>query len=69
MEVRRRCEGQLNEAVLDVTALLLHGLSFEPLRTSNRGASCPECEGELIYQEGCFIRRACDYTKCGYFFF
>ncbi len=26
---------------------------------------CPECEGELVFQEGCFVCPACGYTKCG----
>lgn len=26
---------------------------------------CPECDEELIFQEGCFICPACAYTKCG----
>ncbi len=26
---------------------------------------CPECGGELVFQEGCHICRECSYTKCG----
>lgn len=26
---------------------------------------CPECDEELVFQEGCFICPACAYTKCG----
>ncbi len=26
---------------------------------------CPECDGELVFQEGCFVCPACGYTKCG----
>ncbi len=28
-------------------------------------SKCPECGGELIFQEGCHICRQCNYTKCG----
>ncbi len=27
--------------------------------------TCPDCARELIFQEGCFVCRACGYTKCG----
>ena len=27
--------------------------------------SCPDCGGELIFQEGCHVCQACGYTKCG----
>jgi len=30
----------------------------------NLAGQCPECGGMLVYQEGCFICRACGYTKC-----
>ena len=30
----------------------------------NLAGQCPECGNLLIYQEGCFICRACGYTKC-----
>ncbi|MBA7600541.1 hypothetical protein ES703_07597 [subsurface metagenome] len=30
----------------------------------NLAGQCPECSNMLIYQEGCFICRACGYTKC-----
>ncbi|MFC1931232.1 vitamin B12-dependent ribonucleotide reductase [Chloroflexota bacterium] len=30
----------------------------------NLAGQCPECSGMLVYQEGCFICRACGYTKC-----
>ena len=30
----------------------------------NLAGQCPECSSMLIYQEGCFICRACGYTKC-----
>lgn len=34
--------------------------------TNGLGAQrCPECDEELIFQEGCFICPACAYTKCG----
>ena len=26
---------------------------------------CPECDGELVFQEGCFVCPSCGYTKCG----
>ncbi|NLY41204.1 MAG: ribonucleotide-diphosphate reductase subunit alpha, partial [Desulfovibrionales bacterium] len=26
---------------------------------------CPECNGELVFQEGCFVCPSCGYTKCG----
>lgn len=26
---------------------------------------CPECDEEMVFQEGCFICPACAYTKCG----
>ncbi|AGW12736.1 vitamin B12-dependent ribonucleotide reductase [Megalodesulfovibrio gigas] len=26
---------------------------------------CPDCGGDLIYQEGCFCCQGCAYTKCG----
>lgn len=26
---------------------------------------CPECMGELVFQEGCFVCPSCGYTKCG----
>ena len=26
---------------------------------------CPECDEELVFQEGCFLCPACAYTKCG----
>ncbi len=29
------------------------------------GSSCPECGGELAFQEGCHICQACSFTKCG----
>lgn len=27
--------------------------------------ACPDCGGELVFQEGCFVCGACGYTKCG----
>ncbi|MFQ6122367.1 MAG: vitamin B12-dependent ribonucleotide reductase [Dehalococcoidales bacterium] len=30
----------------------------------NLAGQCPECGNLLVYQEGCFICRACGYTKC-----
>ncbi|WP_460031332.1 vitamin B12-dependent ribonucleotide reductase [Megalodesulfovibrio paquesii] len=27
--------------------------------------TCPECGGDLVYQEGCFCCQECAYTKCG----
>ena len=35
---------------------------YGPLR--NIAGQCPDCGGLLAYQEGCFICRACGYTKC-----
>ncbi len=29
------------------------------------GSVCPECGGELIFQEGCHICQGCSFTKCG----
>ena len=26
---------------------------------------CPDCGGELVFQEGCFVCAGCGYTKCG----
>ncbi|WP_045214847.1 vitamin B12-dependent ribonucleotide reductase [Desulfonatronovibrio magnus] len=26
---------------------------------------CPDCSGELVFQEGCFVCNSCGYTKCG----
>jgi ribonucleoside-diphosphate reductase alpha chain len=26
---------------------------------------CPECDGSLIFQEGCHVCQSCGYTKCG----
>ena len=42
----------------------------DELATSGSGKdltkrSCPECGGELVFQEGCFLCQACGYTKCG----
>lgn len=26
---------------------------------------CPECDQQLVFQEGCFVCQSCGYTKCG----
>ncbi len=26
---------------------------------------CPDCDAELVFQEGCFVCASCGYTKCG----
>ena len=34
--------------------------------TGNLGhAQCPDCGGELTFEEGCHVCKACGYTKCG----
>ncbi|GAB1410829.1 vitamin B12-dependent ribonucleotide reductase [Desulfovibrionales bacterium] len=38
----------------------VHGLS-----KSLTKSACPECNGELVFQEGCFVCPSCGYTKCG----
>jgi ribonucleoside-diphosphate reductase alpha chain len=43
----------------------------EPVRPASSSENdleakrCPECNQELIFQEGCFICPSCGYTKCG----
>ena len=32
--------------------------------TKNLAGQCPDCGSLLAYQEGCFVCRACGYTKC-----
>ncbi len=27
--------------------------------------SCPDCNQELVFEEGCYVCKACGYTKCG----
>ncbi|MBI2846341.1 MAG: vitamin B12-dependent ribonucleotide reductase [Chloroflexi bacterium] len=41
------------------------GLLVEDNGNGKRPLPCPECSGQLIYQEGCFVCRACGYNKCG----
>ena len=33
--------------------------------TELNGRLCPECDKPLVFEEGCFICKACGYTKCG----
>ncbi|WP_291318986.1 vitamin B12-dependent ribonucleotide reductase [Desulfonatronospira sp.] len=43
----------------------LQGHSFKPDINGFNKPKCPECEAELLFQEGCFVCQACGYTKCG----
>ncbi len=43
----------------------LNGATVSENVTPLDGSSCPECGGELIFQEGCHICQACSFTKCG----
>ncbi len=40
------------------------GLTSKPGNGLDRNL-CPECGGELIFEEGCNICKACGFTKCG----
>ncbi|MCA1986422.1 MAG: hypothetical protein LDL27_08125, partial [Desulfovibrio sp.] len=40
----------------------------KPAPTEHNGLAspvCPDCGGELVFQEGCFCCQGCAYTKCG----
>ncbi len=43
----------------------LNGASVAEHAAPLDGSVCPECGGELIFQEGCHICQACSFTKCG----
>ncbi len=43
----------------------LNGATVNDTVISLDGSTCPECGGELIFQEGCHICQACSFTKCG----
>ncbi len=43
----------------------LQGHSFKPDINGFNKPKCPECDAELLFQEGCFVCQACGYTKCG----
>jgi len=38
---------------------------FIPDGTKQKGANCPHCTNELVYQEGCLTCKNCGYSKCG----
>ncbi|MBI4302161.1 MAG: TSCPD domain-containing protein, partial [Chloroflexi bacterium] len=40
-------------------------LSYAEGPVRNLAGQCPECSSLLVYQEGCYVCRACGYTKCG----
>jgi ribonucleoside-diphosphate reductase alpha chain len=43
----------------------LHGRNIS-LKTGTLGnPTCPECDCELVFEEGCHVCKACGYTKCG----
>jgi len=43
----------------------LQGQSFKPDINGFNKLRCPECQAELLFQEGCFVCQVCAYTKCG----
>ena len=56
-----KCEAGFSSLVFHIKKLLE---MFIPDGTDT-GERCPECEGDLIYQEGCKFCPSCNWSKCG----
>jgi len=61
VEVLDRCEPDFSSLVFHIKKLLE---MFIPDGT-DAGERCPECDGELVYQEGCMFCPSCQWSKCG----
>ncbi|MFW5970822.1 MAG: ribonucleotide reductase N-terminal alpha domain-containing protein [Desulfovermiculus sp.] len=60
--------GRLHKSIPDAVGWILRTMYLEGSSSQIpdiKGAACPECGAELVFQEGCFLCSSCGYTKCG----